>query len=295
VNSKTKQKAILFLILAAGMLLLIAASLPKLTLSVGMPLPEIEHVKGKSAITDQKTGSVVPVNEFLKVVFIVILAGGFLYFYYKMIKKMKWKDWGFILLSILLGILGVNGILFVLYYFISHFANPVIVKTSWPTPVQILKSPLGPTPGILLWITGFLLAGLAVMIGFRVFTAKSVPDATGGNHLIELEALKAKEALQNGQDYKDVITRCYRQMCMAFEKDRKIEREKSMTAEEFENLLEAAGAPQKSVRELTRLFEAVRYGNWNPGSGEEQKAINCFEDIIQYFRQENGGDRYEKV
>jgi hypothetical protein len=293
VNGKTKQKTILFLILAAGMLFLIASGLPRLILSMGMPLPEIELGQGTLAIAEQKARYVIPINELLKVVFLAILAR-LLFFYYKMIKQMKWKDWWFIL-SILLGILGVSGILFVLFYFSLHSLNSVIVKTPWPTPLQALKSPLGPAPVILLWIVGFFLAGLTAIIGYRFFTSKSRTEAGGASHLIELEALRAKEAIQSGQDFKDVITRCYRQMCLALEQERKIEREKYMTVEEFENLLESAGAPQKSVRELTRLFEDVRYGNWNPGSGEEQKAIRCFEDIIQYFRNENGGDGYEKV
>lgn len=294
-TGKTKQKAILFLILATLMLSLIATGLPRLILSAGMPLPEIEHGQSTLVITDQKTRSVISVNESLQVVFLTMLAGGFLFFCYKMIRKMKWKGWGFILLYILLGSLVACGILFVLFYFFPHSSNPVIVKTIWTPSMQSLRTPLGPVPVILLWIMGFFLAGLTVIIGFLVLTAKTQADGGGWSRLIELEALKAKEAIQSGQDYKDVITHCYRQMCLALEQESKIEREQSMTVEEFENLLETAGAPQKSVRELTRLFEAVRYGNWKPGSGEEQKAILCFENIIRYFRKENDRYGYEKA
>jgi hypothetical protein len=36
---------------------------------------------------------------------------------------------------------------------------------------------------------------------------------------------------------------------------------------------------------LTQLFEAVRYGNWQPNPVDEQKAIQCLEAIMLYSRQ----------
>ena len=81
-----------------------------------------------------------------------------------------------------------------------------------------------------------------------------------------LEAEKAWQALITGLDLKDVIVKCYRQMSLALEKEQGIERKDFMTTREFENLLEAAGIPHDPIHQLTQLFEAVRYGNWQPQS-----------------------------
>ena len=85
-----------------------------------------------------------------------------------------------------------------------------------------------------------------------------------------------------GQDLKDVIIKCYRQMSMAVEEDRGIERKDYMTTGEFENLLETVGIPHDPIHHLTQLFEAVRYGNWQPNHADELKAINCLEAIMFY-------------
>jgi hypothetical protein len=64
-----------------------------------------------------------------------------------------------------------------------------------------------------------------------------------------------------------------------------IERKDSMTVREFENLLEVAGVPYDPVHQLTQLFEAVRYGHWQPNPIDEEKAIHCLEAIVLYSRE----------
>ena len=88
-----------------------------------------------------------------------------------------------------------------------------------------------------------------------------------------------------GLDLKDVIVKCYRQMSLALEKEQGIERKDFMTTREFENLLEAAGIPHDPIHQLTQLFEAVRYGNWQPNPMDEQKAIHCLQAIMLYSRE----------
>jgi hypothetical protein len=53
-----------------------------------------------------------------------------------------------------------------------------------------------------------------------------------------------------------------------------------MTTGEFENVLETAGIPHDPIHQLTRLFEAVRYGNWQPNLADEQTALQCLEAIM---------------
>jgi hypothetical protein len=74
-------------------------------------------------------------------------------------------------------------------------------------------------------------------------------------------------------------------MSLALEQEQGIERKDFMTTREFEHLLETAGVPHDPIHQLTRLFEAVRYGNWQPNPVDEQKAIHCLQAIMLYCRE----------
>jgi hypothetical protein len=78
-------------------------------------------------------------------------------------------------------------------------------------------------------------------------------------------------------------------MSQAVKQEQGIVRKDFMTTGEFERLLEAAGMPHEPIHQLTRLFDAVRYGNWQAGAAEEQRAIQCLEAIMQASRDVRGG------
>ncbi len=93
-----------------------------------------------------------------------------------------------------------------------------------------------------------------------------------------------------GQDFKDVIIKCYRQMNLAVAQDQGIQREAFMTTREFETVLEETGLPRASIHQLTLLFESVRYGHWQANKRDEQLASRCLEDIIQYCSENKAAD-----
>ena len=152
-----------------------------------------------------------------------------------------------------------------------------------PTPEPLVTAPLGPAPPLLLWLVGIGLLATGILIGIWIFTSSRGRATT--LDIVGLEAEKAWQELIAGLGLKDVIVKCYRQMSLALEKEQGIERKESMTAREFENLLQAAGVPYDPVHQLTQLFEAARYGNWQPNPIDEQKAIQCLEAIVLYTRQ----------
>jgi len=131
-------------------------------------------------------------------------------------------------------------------------------------------------------VVGIALLIGSILLGIWVFTPSRRKTTI---ELVGFEAEKAWQALMTGLDLKDVIIKCYRQMSLAVEKEQGIERKDFMTTREFENLLEAAGIPHDPIHQLTQLFEAVRYGNWQPQLLDEQKAINCLEAIMFYSRE----------
>jgi hypothetical protein len=95
----------------------------------------------------------------------------------------------------------------------------------------------------------------------------------------------ARQALLSGADLKNVILRSYQQMSLALERDQQIERAAGMTTGEFERLLTSRGIPQQPVHQLTLLFDAVRYGHWQPRPGDEQNALACLDAILAYSKE----------
>jgi hypothetical protein len=74
-------------------------------------------------------------------------------------------------------------------------------------------------------------------------------------------------------------------MSLALQKEQGIELAATMTARDFERLLEARGVPAAPVHQLTRLFEAARYGRWLPEPSDEQAAFDCLSAIVLYSRE----------
>lgn len=98
------------------------------------------------------------------------------------------------------------------------------------------------------------------------------------------QAQAALSALESGQSLKDTIQKCYREMSQILQVEQGIARGPSMTPTEFEQLLAQRGLPKNAVRDLTRLFEEVRYGAHQPGSREEQLAIASLNAIVSACR-----------
>jgi hypothetical protein len=102
---------------------------------------------------------------------------------------------------------------------------------------------------------------------------------------VTVEAEYAIQALQQGLDFRNVIVQCYRQMSAALQKEQGIELENSMTAREFERLLEAKGLPRDPVHQLTQLFETARYSLRQFTPTDEQTAFECLCTIVQFSRE----------
>ena len=94
------------------------------------------------------------------------------------------------------------------------------------------------------------------------------------------DAQEALASLRAGGDLKDVVMRCYLEMVRTLNRERGIERAKDVTPREFAAQLEEAGLPGEHVRQLTFLFESVRYGSNAPGESEERQAVTCLEAIV---------------
>jgi ABC-type multidrug transport system fused ATPase/permease subunit len=96
------------------------------------------------------------------------------------------------------------------------------------------------------------------------------------------EAQEAVDSIRAGEDFKDTILRCYYRMSTVIQSERRIQRQNSMTPREFEYALSRIGLPVTPVRNLTRLFEDVRYGSLNKGKRDEELAVLSLMEIVDY-------------
>jgi hypothetical protein len=94
------------------------------------------------------------------------------------------------------------------------------------------------------------------------------------------EAQAALDSLQSGDSFQNVIIRCYVEMGRILSETRQIKREEAMTPREFEELLIRLGLPAAAVADLTRLFEAARYGQSEVSPAEQKRAVASLEAII---------------
>jgi hypothetical protein len=261
---------------------IIAASLPQLELQPGLPLPRLENDQVVIPAVKTKPFESIAVNKFITTYVLLFVAGSTLYMLYKLLRGAEWKDLAAFIWPVLLTALIFGGFALLIMLFKFESA-PVVEPPVVSTPEPQARSPLGSVPPLLLWLIGSGLLVTGILIGIWIFGSPASRTTT--MDIVGLEAEKAWQELKTGLGLKNVIIRCYQQMSMALEKEQGIERKDFMTTREFENLLEEAGVPHGPVHQLTQLFEAVRYGNWQPNTMDEQKAIHCLEAIVLYSRE----------
>ena len=101
--------------------------------------------------------------------------------------------------------------------------------------------------------------------------------------LLAQEAQAAVDELQAGGEVRDVVLRCYLEMMRILRERRNIRRQDAMTPREFEQHLAAVGVRDDHIHQLTRLFEAVRYGPRSAGQREERQALACLAAIAEAY------------
>ena len=107
-----------------------------------------------------------------------------------------------------------------------------------------------------------------------------------GDFLEDLAGLAERAAhdLRAGDELRNTILRCYRDMSLLLSKQKKIAIRQAMTAREFEQHLNTLGVRDDHVHQLTRLFEWVRYGRHETNETEEREAIACLEAISKEYK-----------
>jgi hypothetical protein len=278
-TAETKRAMLVLFCLTVAAVTLIAAALPQLHLLPAIPLPSLE---GKEELVPEEKVQTISISilTLLKMALGILLIVTAVIAGYKLRKQIPWRK---ILPSMLFwGALGLI-VLYVLFLMQNvqveaDFQAPEII----PPAVNITGPELGPVSPNLIGLVWIALAAAGILAGAGLLYWSARQSRSGDAVLREAEL--AIQALKTGSDIRSVIVRCYFQMSQALQKERGIELEETMTARDFESLLEARGIPHDPVHNLTRLFEGVRYGRRRSGAEEEQKAVECLTAIVEYSR-----------
>jgi hypothetical protein len=138
------------------------------------------------------------------------------------------------------------------------------------------------------WMTyllSFLIVALAVFILWRAYSIWKQRKASASDEpaskLVRI-ARASLHDLASGRDSSDVILNCYFRMSDVVSEKRNLSRSASMTPHEFATRLERAGLPGDPVKQLTRLFEAIRYGGQRSSPLMVKEAVACLTTILQY-------------
>lgn len=151
-----------------------------------------------------------------------------------------------------------------------------------PTATDFLPYQIGEMPGTVIWLTaGIIVVGVSLVMVFGI-TGWVRPNLVSDQLLQEAE--HAVQNLKSGKELSDVIIQYYAQMSQILQEQRGIERNHTMTVREFEYWLEYEGVPSAPVRQLTSLFEAVRYGKCQLGKEDQKNALHSLNEIIRYCR-----------
>jgi len=281
-TGNVKRRMLILLGLVMIFTAMIAAGLPQLDLQPGMPLLQVEKGSSVNKPSEEGPGASMVSKTSIEL-FILLYAGLILYLILRLNRDVGKRNLGHFILLIVSIITMVGSIVYLMLILLSGIPSSHAVELPMPNATAPVTSPLGPVPPLLLWLVGIGLLVISSLLGVWIFGSSS--NRAIPIDLVGIEAEKAWQALKDGLALKDVIVKCYRQMSLAVEKKQGIKREESMTTREFERLLESAGIPHDPVHQLTQLFEAVRYGNWQPNPKDEQKAIHCLEAIMLYSRE----------
>lgn len=110
-------------------------------------------------------------------------------------------------------------------------------------------------------------------------TASSDDDRSTAAAAVGRAAGRAAERIETGDDLDNEVYRAWREMTSPLD----VSRPETTTAGEFEAAAVDAGMDPGDVRELTDLFEGVRYGGRDPEPADEERAVALLRRIEDQY------------
>lgn len=271
-----RHKILIYLtIITIGMVLL-SAGLADLQFQSGQPIPGAEPSTGSIATADQTATRAAQIDKVLQLPLALAFALILLILIISLIKKAHIKR----ILNLSLALVAVV-LLAILLSQIKFPASDISYaepSTLQPAPaVSYDIAPIGEPPQYLFNIVMvFILLGAAGLIFWLVWQAL---HRRQNDSPLAAQAQAALQAIDRGDNLANIIVRCYLQMEKVALEAQGIERQESATPREFKELLASQGIPLYPVRQLTGLFEKVRYGGKALDKRDEQTAVESLSAI----------------
>ena len=279
-TNSTKHSALIFLFSAVLIILLLAGALPRMELQAGIPLPRYDNLGETISSEEEKLEVSIKVSTFIKTVISLLIIMMLINLVSKGLKNWHWNKIAPVVLRMSLLALLITALFFALAN-VRVTMSPAEFEVL-PTELDPVGPPLEPVPHSLIWLVWVLLGLGTILLVSVLLWWRNAPKIA--KDPLVLEAEQAVQSILAGQDLRNVIIRCYRQMSQILQQEQGLTRTDAMTAREFEALLATRGVPDMPVHQLTRLFETARYGAYPAGPDEEQQAIACLNAIIQFSR-----------
>ena len=134
-----------------------------------------------------------------------------------------------------------------------------------------------------------VLALTAAVLGTAVAVRRRSPAAPDSSSDDDLDASevaavgraagRAADRIEEGDDVDNEVYRAWREMTSLLD----VSRPETHTAGEFEAAAVEAGMEPADVRELTDLFETVRYGGYEPEPTDERRAVELLRRIEERY------------
>jgi hypothetical protein len=278
-SQEIKRNSLLFLVLALISLVLLSGALSNLELHAGQPFPGADpNHTSQRAVAQLQTYSFTALPGILGLILSLLII--YVLVSLTAVISLKWLlPW---LLKFILGLTVLFVFLIILCYLNigSTGASEWILDIVPSTSSGISTSPLGQPPKEFIWFAGISFALACGLLILKIFRKQLQPSHS--EDLLLQQAKNAMQALQSGDDFKNVIIHCYLQMTNTLKEERGIERSHEMTAREFQDWLEFKGLPHIPVQNLTNLFEKVRYGQQHLGENDQKIALDSLREIIQF-------------
>lgn len=141
-------------------------------------------------------------------------------------------------------------------------------------------------PAIPPWMTyliSFLLMTVLAWALYRLYRRWESARERRASGLAGIAAVArdSLNGLTEGRQWGDVVVEAYARMTDAVRLARGLHREAAWTPREFAARLARNGLPSVAVDDLTRLFEAARYGETISDETARQRAASCLESILR--------------
>jgi len=150
---------------------------------------------------------------------------------------------------------------------------------------EVQRITFNPNPSAyLVWAVNLGLALLGVLIFSRLVSNFLRRRRNGALLQLAKEAQTTLQELRSGADLGSTVLDCYQNMINAVSRERGLSRPQDMTPHEFVSFLVQAGLPEPPIKQLTLLFERVRYGAKIADAESDQMAVESLEAIVAFCR-----------